>query len=246
MHLSASLQLEPSRALYQSQSRTQLRGLLSKAAMHRLVSAVSDIPNWMLVTHLAGRHVMLDAAEMERLDAGRRQAFDAQVIAAAQSGFQYLYEAYPLYGKWHAGTLRSEAPVLADMFEFLNGEDFLGTMRDVLDAPEIGFADAQLTRYRPGHFLTEHDDSVDKGNRIAAFVFSMSRNWLADWGGQLQFVGKDGGVEQSFVPRFNTLSLFRVPQPHIVTQVASYAPSDRISITGWLRAGRDPGPEQVG
>lgn len=246
MQLSASLQLAPARAAYASQTRTQLHGLLSKTAAKRLVSALPAVRNWMLVTHLAGRHVTLDAAEMERLDPARRQEFQTQVIAAAQTGFQYLYEAFPLYGKWHAGSLRREAPVLADMFEFLNGEVFLGAMRELVDAPEIGFADAQLTRYRPGHFLTEHDDSVDKGNRIAAYVLGLSPGWRADWGGQLQFVGKDGDAEASFVPRFNTLSVFRVPQPHLVTQIASYAGSDRIAITGWLRAGRDPGPEKVG
>ncbi len=246
MQLSNFAPLAPARALYASQSRTQLHQLLSETAAQQLAAAVSEARHWMLVTHLSGRHVTLDAAEMNRVEDARRQEFQSLVIEAARTGFQYLYEAYPLYGKWHAGGLRSEAPVLADMFEFLNGEAFLDAMRELLDAPEIGFADAQLTRYRPGHFLTEHDDSVDKGNRIAAYVLSLSGNWRADWGGQLQFVGKNGSVEASLVPSFNTLSVFRVPQPHSVTQVASFAGADRISITGWLRAGRDPGPDKVG
>lgn len=246
MKLSSSLKIGPAQAVYAAQTRTQLDGLLSKAAAKRLVSALPEVRNWMLLTHLSGRHVMLDAAEMKRLDAAKQAEFQTQVIAAAQTGFQYLYEAFPLYGKWHAGSLRREAPVLADMFEFLNGEAFLGAMRKLVGTARIGFADAQLTRYRPGDFLTLHDDSVDKGNRIAAYVLGLSPDWPADWGGQLQFVREDGGVEASFVPRFNTLSVFRVPQPHLVTQVASFAGRDRMAITGWLRAGRDPGPEKVG
>ncbi|HEX5536856.1 MAG TPA: 2OG-Fe(II) oxygenase family protein [Sphingobium sp.] len=40
------------------------------------------------------------------------------------------------------------------------------------------------------------------------------------------------------MPRFNALSLFRVPQRHHVGCVAPFAPKPRISITGWLRTER--------
>ena len=38
----------------------------------------------------------------------------------------------------------------------------------------------------------------------------------------------------SFVPRYNTMSLFRVPADHHVTLVAPWAQDDRLSITGWF------------
>ena len=38
------------------------------------------------------------------------------------------------------------------------------------------------------------------------------------------------------VPHFNLLNLFAVGQPHGVSQVATYAPRPRISVTGWLRS----------
>ncbi|WP_300541042.1 2OG-Fe(II) oxygenase family protein [Maricaulis sp.] len=246
MSLPVSIDVPARRDEYRSLTRVQLPGLLPRKRLRSVLSGVETVPGWMLVTRLGGRHVMLDAAEMEMLDPGRRAEFERHVVAGAREGFQYLYDAYPLYGKWHAGTLRQEAPALADMFEFLNSDAFLDPMRELLDAPDIGFVDAQLTRYRAGHFLTEHDDSVDKGNRIAAYVLSLSSDWKAEWGGQLQFLDTAGAVTHSFVPRCNTLSVFRVPQPHLVTQVASYARGGRISITGWFRAGDDPGPGAVG
>ena len=44
-------------------------------------------------------------------------------------------------------------------------------------------------------------------------------------------------VVDTFVPLWNSLSLFRVPQPHVVSLVAPWAGSPRYSITGWFRRG---------
>ena len=42
-------------------------------------------------------------------------------------------------------------------------------------------------------------------------------------------------VVDTFTPLWNSLSLFRVPQPHVVSLVAPWAGSARYSITGWFR-----------
>ena len=135
------------------------------------------------------------------------------------------------------------APVLATLFRAINAPPFLDAMRAVLDAPDIRFADGQLTRYRAGHFLTTHDDGIEGKNRVAAFVLTLSEGWQDDWGGVLEFSTRDGHDLARFVPRGNTLSLFKVPQPHEVTPVAPQVNAHRISVTGWLRTGEDPGPE---
>lgn len=56
----------------------------------------------------------------------------------------------------------------------------------------------------------------------------------ADWGGLLQFIDVDGQVLDTFLPRWNTLSLFAVPAGHAVSLVAPWARQDRLAITGWL------------
>ena len=127
------------------------------------------------------------------------------------------------------------APIWRDLHAFLNGEGFLGLMRDVTGEARIAMADAQLTRFRPGHFLTEHDDHAEGKNRFYAYVLNLTPAWRIEWGGLLAFHGPDGNVAEAFTPRFNTLNLLRVPTPHSVTQVALSAGADRISVTGWLR-----------
>tara|TARA_R110002072_G_scaffold19558_6_gene72508 strand:- start:3 stop:731 length:729 start_codon:yes stop_codon:yes gene_type:complete len=222
--------------------RGSLPGLLAADSLAAVQAAIPAIPRWTLVTTLGGKHINLDAAAMDAMPPAQRAEFDRRVTADAVAGFQYLYETFAIYDKWHAGVLRGESPALADLFEWLNSEAFLAPMRDILDAPDIAFCDGQLTRYRAGHFLTTHDDGVAGKNRVAAYVLSLSETWQADWGGNLEFYSRDGSVEDAFTPTANTLSLFKVPHPHAVTRVADTVAAHRLSITGWLRHGADPGP----
>jgi hypothetical protein len=63
---------------------------------------------------------------------------------------------------------------------------------------------AQATLYRPGHFLKHHDDSgYPEQHRRVAYVLYLTRDWRADWGGQLQFLDAHGNVEEVWMPRFN-------------------------------------------
>lgn len=240
--LSDSVDIGAARAMMAKATRCQIPGLLDDETLAAAREAVKAVPRWTLVTKLSGRHFDLDSAAMSELPADKRADFERHVEAEAKRGFAYLYDSYSLYDKWHKGELRGESPVLCDLFELLNSEAFLGAMRTVLDAPEIAFADAQLTRYTRGHFLTTHDDGVAGKNRIAAFVLTLSERWRENWGGLLEFYRPDGSLETRFVPQGNTLSLFRVPQPHAVTPVGDKVKAARVSVTGWLRSGEDPGP----
>ena len=60
-------------------------------------------------------------------------------------------------------------------------------------------------------------------------------DWRPEWGGYLQFFDDEGDVVQAFRPRFNSLNLFAVPQPHAVSFVPPFAPLGRYAITGWFR-----------
>lgn len=131
--------------------------------------------------------------------------------------------------------LGQAAPVWAELVGLLNSDPMLELIRDVTGEPRIAFADAQLTRFRRGHFLTEHDDTAEGKNRYFAYVLNLTRDWSIDWGGLLAFHGPDGNVEEAYTPAFNVLNLLKVPQLHSVSQVASTARANRLSVTGWYR-----------
>ncbi|MCH8489100.1 MAG: 2OG-Fe(II) oxygenase [Oceanicaulis sp.] len=215
-----------------------VNAVLDAGSAQRLRDTAGACREWSLVTVIEGQHREFVSAEMERLDPARRTAFEALVAREARSGFCYLYDQLNIYERGRRGTL--DDPGLAAAAALIASDAFIDLGRRLTSDPDIRFADCQLTRYRPGHFLTAHDDFAAGKDRSAAFVLNLTDDWCADFGGVLQLLDTTGDVRAGLTPRFNRLTLFKVPQPHAVSVVAPYAPGPRLAITGWFR--RDPEP----
>ncbi len=153
--------------------------------------------------------------------------------AGAGRGFHYLYDGHVLSRDGEA--YREPTHYLSAITAFLNSAPLLDFARRVAGNAAIAFADAQATRYRPGHFLNQHDDGNDTG-RIAAYVLNMTPDWRWDWGGALLFSDRPGHVSEGYLPAFNALNIFTVPQDHMVGFVSPFAGAHRYSITGWFRS----------
>ena len=215
--------------------RTRIAGLLSSDYADSLLRAAGEV-EYATVSRSETRHLDMPAVWLATLEPDRKVLLGQSLQALATNQFGYLYDNHPIYDLYQSGQA---GPVWRDLIDFLNGETFLGLMRRLTGEPRLAMADAQLTRYRPGHFLTRHDDHAEGKDRYFAYVLNLSRDWIADWGGLLAFPDVEGDVAEAFTPRFNTLNLLRVPSPHLVTQVTLFAGADRISITGWLRGTGD-------
>lgn len=235
--LSAHHDVNSLHAAFARAGRIHIPALLEAESAARLADAIARVEGWHLVLDSKGKHYDLDAAGMAAAPAELRRVVDI-AGAQAQDGFAYLFENCPIYDLYHGG--RALDHPLAPLFEFLNSATFLDFVRAVTGFAAIGFADAQATRYGPGHFLTSHNDAVDGKNRLAAYVLNMTPRWRPDWGGHLVFYDADGNITQGFAPTFNALNIFAVPADHAVSCVAPFAGAQRHSITGWLRAGADP------
>lgn len=209
----------------------QLRDILDPAYAAHLLETAAQVDYAVVTTRESG-HVDLPSAWLDSLQPGQRQGLGQAIQTSATTRFQYLFDNHPIYDLAQIGEA---APVWRDLVAFLNGEAFLALMRQITDEPRIAMADAQLTRFRPGHFLTRHDDHAEGKNRHFAYVLNLSPAWIADWGGLLAFHDGEGDLSGAYTPRFNALNLLRTPQPHSVTQVSLFAGADRVSVTGWLR-----------
>jgi len=176
----------------------------------------------------------ISPGDWAKLTSEQKKALVDAAAAGALRGFQLMYDTHRLSDEGEAYA--DQKSYLAKIVAFLEGEPFLSFVRQVTGEREIAFADAQATRYGPGHFLTAHNDDIAGKNRLAAYVINMTPYWRAEWGGVLLFLGKEGHVEEGYVPCFNALNIFKVPQVHLVSHVAPFANAKRLSITGWLRA----------
>ena len=176
---------------------------------------------WARSTIVGGEVREFDLDFLARMPSAEQAAMRLDIRERARTGFQF-----------HFDNFRLSDAALADarfghdyeaVFDLLNGPEFLALARAITGDDRIAFIDAQTTRYRAGHFLTLHHDDKPGHDRLYAYVLGFTRDWRADWGGLLAFLGPDGHVEEAWTPAFNALNLFRVPTPHAVTQVADFA-----------------------
>lgn len=223
---------------FKKSGRVHIPNILAVESAENITETIAKDTRWNLVTNNNGRHLDLDAEGITALSNDDRIKFADAVHSQARWEFQYLFANYPIYDSYYSGRLQDG--VLRRVFEFLNSPPFLDSIRAVTGDETINFADAQATKYEPGHFLTVHDDEVSGKNRCCAYVLNLTKEWRADWGGLLQFYDNNGHIVEAFTPVFNALNIFSVPQKHSVSAVAPFAGAPRYSITGWLRSGADP------
>jgi SM-20-related protein len=213
-------------------SRVQIADILQPSAAEAFARELAEAIPWQLAERSGGtscttpRGAYPDALEYAQLL--------QRSYAAAADSYQFAYDSYMLVKAaregWDPGLL------VHGLLRFFNTSEFIAFARFIANEADITHVTAQCTRYRPGHYLLPHDDQdVDEGRRYA-FVFNLSHDWRPDWGGQLQFIDEEDRIVETFLPRWNSLSLFRVPQRHQVTLVAPWATRPRYAITGWWLA----------
>jgi Rps23 Pro-64 3,4-dihydroxylase Tpa1-like proline 4-hydroxylase len=235
--LSKDLEKEAIRRDFESQGYVQIPNVLPPEVAKRIYAALLGDTPWNLVFTDRGKHVDMLAAQLEVMDSKQVIELQQAIYAQAQQDFQYCYNNYSIYDACKAGI--NKGHVLHDFYEWLNGEEFIAFAQAATGFDDISFLDAQATRYKPGHFLTTHDDILKGKKRRAAYIFGFSSDWPADWGGFLQLLDENDNARIGLKPSYNTLNILAIPQRHNVSIVAPFAGGMRQSISGWLRYG-DP------
>jgi SM-20-related protein len=213
---------------FRNKGRVQIRDLLTERSSRTLWHKLQDETRW-TVTFNEGEK----RCEIDRYDGDQRRRLTYAAWDRARTSFQYIYERHAL--SWNREPYPDPNHYFADLVDFLNGPAFLGLMRNITGIAEIAWADGQATLYRPGDFLTVHDDESKLAKRLVAYVLNMTPVWRSDWGGALRFIDDRGNIAEGYVPAFNVLNIFRVPARHSVMTVTPFG-SLRYSVTGWLHA----------
>ncbi|WGM32816.1 2OG-Fe(II) oxygenase family protein [Brevundimonas sp. NIBR11] len=221
--------------------RLHIPGILDADSAEAVGGVLEAETQWKATVAAGGTFLELPLNGRVAADPAKQAWLDEAAVDGTNPLIQYIFDTRRLTADRELGLARGDA---ADgTLDFLNSKAFIGFARAVTGDDRIDFADAQASRYRPGHVLMAHTDASAGKNRVYGYVLNFSRGWRADWGGHLVFYGPDGHVEGGWVPAFNALNLFAVPTPHAVTQVATFAPQDRLSIVGWLRSNSPVGPQ---
>ena len=232
--LNPALDADALAARYRMKKRLQIRDVLQPDLAERIFQCLTRETPWGVVYNEGERTITLSPQELRAMPQAERGRRVAAASERARTEFQFVYHAYLMLQNYKAGI--DKGLFLHDVLEAINSEVMLEFVRKVTGISTVVRADAQATLYAPGHFLTRHNDAADeKLHRRIAYVLSFTKNWHPDWGGLLQFYDDENEITDVFVPRFNTLSIFTVPQFHAVSCVAPYAPMGRLAITGWFQ-----------
>lgn len=234
-----ALDLTRWRVQLQRDGRVQVDDYLQPDAAQRLRTCLEyEVPWTLALCDASGAHT-IDHAAYSAMDGAAVTQLLSDTAAGARdddaandTGFRFAYDSYMMVSAYKEG--RDPGLLLHRVLELFNSPEYIGFARALTGDDRIRRVNAQATRYRPGHFLRYHTDAESHEGRLYAYVLNLSRDWHADWGGLLQFIDNDGRVLDSFLPRWNTLSLFAVPAGHAVSLVAPWAAQDRLAITGWL------------
>ena len=227
------LLLEPWRARLRAHGRVQIPGFLQEPSALRLHQCLREEVPW--ETAQRSDAVLADGQDRSPPPGSAEdEAALAATCLRARAGFEFYFDRYRMIDARRDCT--DPQLVLHAVVDFLNSPQFLDFARQLTGDPAIRMVSAIGVRYRAGHFLRAHNDLANDENRAFAYVINLSRQWSPDWGGLLHFLDPEQRrVVDTFTPLWNSLSLFRVPQPHVVSLVAPWAGSARYSITGWFR-----------
>lgn len=217
---------------YAASGSASIPELLPAAQAQQVWQELHAADSWTEIFRAGDKVYEMPAAAFAALGETTKAELQARIEEAARHGLQYRYRSIRVS---EAPAIRTKRGLMIDRFaDLMNQPATLDILRAITGRQEIAFADAQGTDYRAGDFLTSHDDDTTGKHRVAAYVFSLTSHWQADWGGLLMF--EDGKSVSGFVPDFNVLRLFTVPRRHHVSIVAPWVEERRLSITGWLRS----------
>lgn len=212
--------------------RLQIPNFFTEDTAEYLYQILQQNKDWYLAYNEGANYYETPIGEFDALHPAQKQQFMSNIFARAGSQFQYLFKQY--YITQAIELDEQPGHPLHQMQTFVNQPDTLDFMRQLTGEPAIKKADSYATCYSPGHLLTDHDDIHDKHDRVAAYTFSMTKVWDKNWGGHLAFFDEVGNVKEAFIPSFNCMNIFLIPQSHAVQQVAHFAKANRLSFLGWL------------
>jgi len=231
--INSRLDLDAAARIYAQGGIVRLADVLEPSSAQTVARLLAESVPWRLTfsNESDPKSGLYDAARIRTAGADALRAELSGAMGRARNGFAYVYLSYPMITAYLEGW--DEGHPIHAVSEMINGP-LLEIFRRVTRCPSILKADALATLYRPGDFLSLHDDGEGAG-RIAAYTFGFTKVWRPDWGGQLLFHDDAGDITRGLMPAFNSLTLFRTPRSHSVAPVAPYAGASRLSIVGWAR-----------
>lgn len=207
----------------------QIQDFLSNDFAQKIHICLKDKVNWGLACRIDNKPITFEKCKtFNEIPKKYRKKFKKQI----KQPFQFLYGTYMMVTAYK--EKRDPDLYLNHVLEWLNSTETLNYFKELIQDDSIIKINAQATRYTSKNFLTQHNDESIEEGRLYAYVLGLTKDWNPDWGGLLNIIDEEGNITATLLPKYNTLSIFKVPQNHFVSYVTPDTTKERISITGWL------------
>jgi SM-20-related protein len=227
-----NLDLAPYAEEFARFGRVRLPEFLKPDVAEHVYSVFQAAP-WSATFLVDNKPKVISRVEMNAMSPQKRFELRNQIFAETLKRYQFSYLFLALEDA--VGAAWDKDQVLPALHAYLNSEAYMDLGRRIAGLSGICSVSYIASRYMRESFLAAHNDAAESlEDRLVAYTIGFSKDWKFDWGGLLQFLdAEDGRVVDSYLPTFNTLTLFRVPQLHSVSYVTPFAMGPRLSVTGW-------------
>jgi SM-20-related protein len=186
--LNPGLDIDSLARAFASTGRIRVANVLRPDIAAGLESELAAL-HYMLFCATADRIAVADPAEAARWDPKQTAELQRALMEAASRSEGYVYHNFRMTEAWKDGAPDT---ALGRFHRWLLDDGLHDVIRRITGVANFDSAFAQATRYLPGHYLTRHLDDPKGEQRRLAFVWGLTRRWMPDWGGLLQFYTRAG------------------------------------------------------
>src|SRR5258705_2329087 len=199
-----AVDFEASGAAFAHTGRVHIADVVRRESAQRIYRCLREETPWSFLVHKDGK-----SADLTGLMLSDRANLAAGSWEYARDHFAFCYDHHHLsYG---LEPYLQSSHYHARVVEFLNSSAFISFMRRMTGMETIAYTEAHATLYRPGDFLSTHNDHLPGKNRLSAYVLNMTPDWRGPWGGASSYLDAKGNVGGDFVSPLQCRQRFPLP-----------------------------------
>lgn len=217
---------------YKAEGRVQIRDFLEAASADEMYASIHENVIWDWAYFEGTERKTLNGRGMKEMIARRQSELMHKIYLQARTDYQQLLFECRLDEDASVQSTKDPAKV-STIAEFLLSDEFGAAMNAVTGSKDAkGIDDIHATWTNRDHFRNDTGTAPDKPESGAMFMLDLAKDWRANWGGAMMFPNDDGGIDECWVPSFNSLSIIAAPARHAITYVTSYSEGFRLSVWG--------------
>lgn len=228
--LNEGLELKKLAKAFKKTGRAQARDALEGKSAEALSETIEKMAIWRTVYMEGAKERGLLGNEMNAKTNRRRNELMQRIYIQARDQYQYLRYDCPTDEIPNA----KDPKALKDADDFFNSDGFRDFLRSVAGAKDGKLENIHARWLQREQFMTDSALATSLPECKLWFSMDVTRKWQPHWGGHLNFLDKDGEIEEAWSPGFNRLNIYAGGTRHSITYVTPFHDAFCLSICGRL------------